>query len=273
MGSSDLIPVKEGNMSQEISYERHVRDGAAWAEVILNRPEKGNALNLPMLDRLAGITEALKGDREVRAVVLRGQGRFFCTGGDIEAWGSMTPHDMGRDWILRGIEVFGKIAALPQPVIAAVTGHALGGGLELALAADLRIALKTARFGNPEVTLGMIPGWMGMSRLAESIGPARARHLLLLGSPITATQAYEWGLVTALAEDENDLAAQLDAWIDRLSSNGPLAMTLVKGVLETLHRDLHAHHASATAQAAGTEDCKEGVRAFIEKRKPVYTHR
>ena len=243
-------------MSWEIVCERHMRDGAAWAEVLLNRPEKGNALNLPMLDRLAEIAERLSRDRDVRAVVLRGQGRFFCTGGDIEAWGSMTQHDMGRDWILRGIEVFGKIATLPQPVVAAITGHALGGGLELALAADLRIALKTARFGNPEVTLGMIPGWMGTSRLAETIGPARARHLLLLGSPISAAQACEWGLVTALAEDENDLAAQLDAWIGRLLSNGPSAMALVKGVLETLHRDLRAHHASAAAQAAGTEDCQ-----------------
>jgi enoyl-CoA hydratase len=138
------------------------------------------------------------------------------------------------------------------------------------MAADLRIAVKKAKFGNPEVTLGMIPGWMGTSRLAESIGLARARHLLLLGSPISAAQAYEWGIVTALAEDEDDLALRLEAWLDRLLSNGPVAMALVKGVVETLHRDLRAHHASATAQAAGTEDCREGVRAFREKRKPVY---
>jgi enoyl-CoA hydratase/carnithine racemase len=105
------------------------------------------------------------------------------------------------------------------------------------------------------------------------IGPARARHLLLLGSPITASQANEWGLVTGLAEDEADLSAQLAVWIGRLSSNGPAAMALVKDLLATLHRNLRAHHASATAQAAGTEDCKEGVRAFIEKRKPVYVNR
>jgi enoyl-CoA hydratase len=260
-------------MEQEILCERHSKEGVSWAEVILNRPEKGNALNLPMLDRLGEITEELRGDRNIRVVVLRAKGRFFCTGGDIEAWGSMTPHAMGRDWILRGIEVFERIANLPQPVIAAMTGHALGGGLELAMAADLRIAVKTAKFGNPEVTLGMIPGWMGTSRLAEMIGPARARHILLLGSPITANQANEWGLVTGLAEDEADLNAQLAAWIERLLSNAPSAMALMKGVLATLHRDLRSHHASAVAQAAGTEDCREGVRAFIEKRKPVYTNR
>jgi enoyl-CoA hydratase/carnithine racemase len=260
-------------MTSEILCERHEKGGRSWADVILNRPEKGNALNLPLLDELAGVADELRRDRDVRVVVLRARGRFFCTGGDIEAWGSMTPQDMARDWIARGIEVFEKIATLPQPVIAAIAGHALGGGLELAMAADLRIAVKKAKFGNPEVTLGMIPGWMGTSRLAELIGLARARHVLLLGSPISAAQAYEWGIVTALAEDEDDLASQLEAWMDRLLSNGPAAMALVKGVVETLHRDLRAHHASATAQAAGTEDCREGVRAFSEKRKPVYRNR
>jgi enoyl-CoA hydratase/carnithine racemase len=260
-------------MGQEILCERHAKDGVAWAEIILNRPEKGNALNRPMLDQLGGIAGELRGERNTRVVVLRATGRFFCTGGDIEAWGSLSPHDMGRDWILRGIEVFEQIANLPQPVIAAINGHALGGGLELAMAADLRIAVKTAKFGNPEVTLGMIPGWMGTSRLAEMIGPARARHILLLGSPITASLANEWGLITGLAEDEADLNARLTAWIERLLSNGPSAMALVKGILANLHEDLRAHHASAVAQAAGTEDCKEGVRAFIEKRKPVYANR
>jgi enoyl-CoA hydratase/carnithine racemase len=119
----------------------------------------------------------------------------------------------------------------------------------------------------------MIPGWMGTSRLAEMIGPARARHILLLASPITAEQASDWGLVTALAEDEADLNAQLDGWLDRLLANGPSAMALIKGLLGTVHRDLREHHASAVAQAAGTEDCREGVRAFIEKRKPVYRNR
>ncbi|MDR2452929.1 MAG: enoyl-CoA hydratase/isomerase family protein, partial [Candidatus Accumulibacter sp.] len=153
-------------MSSEILCERHARDGLSWADVLLNRPEKGNALNLPLLDELAGIADELRRDRDVRVVVLRARGRFFCTGGDIEAWGSMTPQDMARDWIARGIEVFEKIATLPQPVVAAIAGHAIGGGLELAMAADLRIAVKKAKFGNPEVTLGMIPGWMGTSRLA-----------------------------------------------------------------------------------------------------------
>ncbi len=257
-------------MEQEILLTRHDKVGLCWAEITLNRPDKGNALTLPMLECLADIADELRGERDTRAVVLRASGRFFCTGGDIEAWGSLTPHDMGRDWIIRGIEVFEKIATLPQPVIAAINGHTLGGGLELAMAADLRIAVKQAKFGNPEATLGMIPGWMGTTRLAEMIGPARARHLLLLASPIPAAQACDWGLITAIAEDMADLDTQLAAWLDRLLANGPSAMALIKGMLENLHRNLRQHHASAVAQAAATEDCKEGVRAFIEKRKAVY---
>ena len=260
-------------MEQEIVVERRERGGLAWAEIRLNRPNKGNALTMAMLDRLGDIVDEIARDRDTRAVVVRATGRFFCTGGDIEAWGGLSPHDMGRDWILRGIDVFERLARLPQPVIAAITGHALGGGLELAMAADLRIAVKAAKLGCPEATLGMIPGWMGTRRLAELIGPARARHLLLLASPIPAAQACEWGLVTALAEDEADLNAQLEAWLDRLLANGPSALALIKGLLGTMHQDLRQHHASAAAQAAATEDCREGVRAFIEKRKPVFGNR
>jgi enoyl-CoA hydratase/carnithine racemase len=257
-------------MEEQVVVERRERGGLAWAEIRLNRPDKGNALTMPMIDRLGDLVDEIARDRDTRAVVLRATGRFFCTGGDIEAWGSLSPHDMGRDWILRGIDVLDRLATLPQPVVAALTGHALGGGLELAMAADLRIAVKAARLGLPEATLGIIPGWMGTRRLAELIGPARARHLLLLGGPIPAAQAYEWGLVTAVADDEADLNTQLEAWLDRLLANGPSAMALIKGLLGTLHQDLRQHHASAAAQAAGTEDCREGVRAFIEKRKPVF---
>lgn len=256
-----------------ILYTRIERQDAAWAEIVLNRPEKGNALTLPMLGQLAEIVAGIESDRTLRAVVIRARGRFFCTGGDIEAWGALSPQEMARDWILPGIRVFERIAALPQPVIAVLSGHALGGGLELALAADLRIAVRAAKLGVPEATLGMISGWMGVRRLAETIGVARARHMTLLGLPIPAAQALDWGLVTAVAEDAGDLERQLGVWIERLCANGPAAMALIKGLLATMHQDLRHHHASAVAQAAGTEDCKEGVRAFMERRKPLYRNR
>jgi enoyl-CoA hydratase/carnithine racemase len=257
----------------EVLMERLEQGGAAWAEITLNRPEKANALTMPMLQQLDAFARELQADRTVRLVVLRGRGRFFCTGGDIEAWGALEPHEMARDWILPGIDVFTRIATLPQPVIAVLSGHALGGGLELALAADLRIAVRSAKLGTPEVTLGMISGWMGVSRLAETVGLARARHMTLLGTPIAAAQALDWGLVTAVAGDAEDLDKQTAAWRERLCANGPAAMALVKGILGGLHADLRQHHASAVAEAAGTADCREGVRAFIEKRKPEYLNR
>ncbi len=256
-----------------ILYSRIEQDGAAWAEIKLNRPGKGNALTMAMLEQLESILAAIEPDRSLRAVVIRAQGRFFCTGGDIEAWGALSPDDMARGWILPGIRVFDRIASLPQPVIAVLSGHAFGGGLELALAADLRIAVKSAKLGAPEVTLGMISGWMGVRRLAETIGVARALHMTLLGLPITAAQALEWGLVTAVAEDAAGLEQELGVWLSKLRANGPAAMALIKGILATMHQDLSHHHASAVAQAAGTEDCREGVRAFIEKRKPVFRNR
>ena len=256
-----------------ILYTRIEQYDTAWAEITLNRPEKGNALTMPMLERLESIAEGIERDPSLRAVVIRARGRFFCTGGDIEAWGALTPHRMAQSWILPGIRAFERIASLPQPVIAVLSGHALGGGLELALAADLRIAIRPAKLGAPEVTLGMISGWMGVRRLAEVIGVARARHMTLLGLPISAGQALDWGLVTAVAEDAADLELQLAAWLAKLCANGPAAMALIKGILATMHSDLRHQHASAAAEAAGTEDCAEGVRAFLEKRKPVYRNR
>jgi enoyl-CoA hydratase len=248
-------------------------DGTMFAEVVLNRPDKGNALTMPMLLRLAEIVRDLEADREIRAVVLRGRGRFFCTGGDIAAWGALTPRQMAREWIIPGIQVLSAISALPVPVIAVLSGHAIGGGLELAMAADLRIARREAQCSIPEVGLGMVSGWGGIRRLSELIGVARARHMALLGVPITASEALEWGLVTAIADDETGLNAQVDTWLARLCNNSPAGIALTKGILATMHADLREHHASAAAEAAGTEDCREGVRAFLEKRKPIFPNR
>lgn len=256
-------------MEQEIIFTLKEKDGRSFAEITLNRPQKGNALTLAMLDEIESAVKTVEADQSLRVLVLRGSGRFFCTGGDIAAWGSLSPDDMSRHWIMRGIEVIERIAGLPQPVIAVISGHALGGGLELALAADLRLAVRSAKFGAPEVGLGMIAGWGGVRKLAETIGVARARHLTLVGSAIDARQALDWGLVTSLAADAASLEAQLDQLLSRLLSNAPLAMRETKAILATMNLDLRHQHAAAVARVAATTDCQERVRAFREKRPPI----
>jgi len=257
-------------MEKEILFREAERSGARYAEMVLNRPEKGNALNFAILDEMSAFCSRVAGNKDVRAVVIRGNGRFFCTGGDIHAWGGLSANEMGQSWILRGMEVLDQIVSLPQPVIAAMNGHTLGGGLELALAADLRVAVKGAKIGMPEVGLGMIAGWGGVRRLAETVGVAHAREFLLLGAPITAEKAEAWGLVHEVAENVAAMDAQVNAWLDRLVVNAPIAMALTKGLLKTMHAEMRQAFASAAAHAASTEDCKEGVLAFLEKRKPVY---
>jgi enoyl-CoA hydratase len=257
----------------EVLYQERERNGAAWAEITLNRPNKGNALTLPMLDAIDGFVRAVASSRQIRVLVLRGNGRFFSTGGDIEAWGNLTPEEMANRWILRGIEVFESIARLPQPVIAAISGHALGGGLEFALMADLRVAVAEAKLGTPEVGLGMIAGWSGIRRIAEIAGEVRARELTLLGAPISAEKALAWGLLNAVAADREAMGLQVDAWLDKLLSNAPIAMALTKKLLATMHAEMSRDHAEAVAQARATEDCDEGIAAFRAKRKPVFRNR
>lgn len=253
-----------------VLYQEKKRSGGEWAEITLNRPQKGNAITLPMLDEIEGHVRGLKTARNIRALVLRGNGRFFCTGGDIEAWGALTPNAMSNQWALRGIQVLEMIAALPQPVIAAISGHALGGGLELALMADLRVAVKAANLGTPEVGLGMISGWTGVCRLAEIVGVARARELTLLGSPISAERAYDWGLLNALADDADAMELQIVSWLDQIFANSAPAIALTKSLLQAMHADFGLHHAAAAGLARSTEDSGEGIAAFRAKRKPVF---
>ncbi len=254
----------------EVVFEERERNGAGWAEITLNRPGKGNALTLPMLEAIEGMVRRVGESRRIRALVLRGNGRFFSTGGDIEAWGNLTPEEMGSLWIPRGIAVFDAIARLPKPVIAAMQGHALGGGLEFALMADLRVAVAEARLGLPEVGLGMIAGWSGIRRIAETAGVVRAREMTLLGAPISAAKALEWGLVNAVAEDRAGMEAQIEAWLDKLLGNAPVAMALTKQLLASMHAEMGRDHAAAVAEARATADCDEGIAAFREKRRPVF---
>src|ERR671919_1054580 len=176
------------------------RDGAI-VTLTLNRPDKLNAIDGAMLDALDEALGEIEGDREIRAVILTGAGRAFSAGADIKEWTALTPLEFGRSWGLRGHALFDRLAALAPPVIAAINGIAFGGGLELALCADIRIASTAARLGLPEVTIGTIPGWGGTQRLPRLIGAGRAKHMILSGQPVDAARAEAFGLVSEVVEE------------------------------------------------------------------------
>src|SRR6266478_2947625 len=166
------------------------------ARIVLHRPEKLNALDPEMLTALETGLSLLEGRSDIRVVTLQATGeRAFCVGADINAWTALTPLQMWSEWIRHGHRVFSRLIHLRQPVICAIQGLAFGGGLELALACDIRIASESARFAMPEVTLGTVPGWGGTARLPELVGTGRARQMILSGEPIAAATAERWGLI------------------------------------------------------------------------------
>jgi len=243
------------------------------AVVTLHRPEKLNALNPEMLEALRVTFEELKSDPDVRVVILTGAGdRAFVAGADISVLAQMTPLsalEMARS----GQDVLRLIETFPRPVIAAVGGFALGGGCELALACHLRVASENARFGLPEVGLGILPGYGGTVRLARLIGLGKALELTLTGTQIDAHEAERLGLVNsvvprdALLERARELAG-------RILRNGPLAveraLASVYHALEAGTDEALAYEAASFGLLAASADMKEGLSAFLEKRKPTF---
>lgn len=240
---------------------------APVAVVTLNRPDKLNALTPAMLARLESVAAQLERDDRVRVVLLRGEGRAFCVGADIHAWTALQPLQMWRQWIRDGHRVFERIARLPQPVIAAVHGFAYGGGLELALAADLRIASEETAMALPEVTLATVPGWGGTQRLPAAIGAGRAKRMIYTGERIDAATAERWGLVEEIAPaDELDVRARELA--SAIARNSPAAVQLAKHVIDG---GAVALEGLAGALSATTHDAQEGLAAFRERRPPHFT--
>lgn len=242
------------------------------ATVTLNRPEKLNALTMEMVDALAVIAAQLDSDRAVRCVILTGAGeRAFCVGADVNAWSALEPLDMWRLWTRRGHRVFDRWAQLRQPVIAAINGHALGGGLELAAAADLRIARASAQFGLPEVSIATCPGWSGTQRLTRLLGPARVKYLALTGRRISAEDALRTGLVHELAGDEGVMAAAARLARD-ICALAPISVQLTKQLIDAstgVGLD-YALEGMAGALAGCTQDAREGLASFRERRAPSY---
>jgi enoyl-CoA hydratase/carnithine racemase len=237
------------------------RDGQI-ARVILNRPEKLNAIDPDMLARIDAIVGRLDRDPTIRVVLVAGAGgRAFSVGADVNAWAALGPLDMWRAWTREGHRVFDRLARLRQPTIAVIDGFAFGGGLELALACDLRIAAASAEFAQPEVKIGTLPGWAGSRRLPDVIGAARAKQMIFTGARIDAATAERWGLVNEIAA--GDAMERAVAMADEIATNAPISVQLAKMAID-LPGD--AVEAIASALAAASADGREGIAAFREKR-------
>jgi enoyl-CoA hydratase len=240
----------------------------------LNRPDKLNAIDGAMLDALDEALAKIERDREIRAVILTGAGRAFSAGADIKEWTALSPLEFARSWGLRGHALFDRLAALPPPVIAAINGIAFGGGLELALCADIRIAGEQARLGLPEVTIAALPGWGGTQRLPRLVGPGRAKHMILTGQPIDAARAEAWGLVSEVVAAES-LPARARELAAQIAANAPLAVQASKRLIDAAlplapAATLETH---AGALCGGAEDAREGRASFLERRPPRYQGR
>ncbi len=246
------------------------------AYVTINRPDKLNALNAQAKQELVQVFEQIKHDPEIHVVILTGAGeKSFVAGTDIGELAELNA-DTGKLFAMGGQEVFDRIENLGKPVIAAVNGYALGGGCELALACHIRIAAEHAKFGQPEVNLGIIPGYGGTQRLARLIGKGRAMELILTGDQIDAQEALRIGLVNKVVPLV-ELMKTAEAVAQKILSKGQVAVRLalkaVNMTSETTLSDGLALEASLFGVCCGSEDFREGTRAFLEKRKPVFKNR
>lgn len=249
-----------------------LRDGPV-ATITVNRPHVLNALSAVTLDELRRTVLELQRDAAVRVVIITGAGeKAFVAGADITEIASQTATS-GRDLALRGQHVLDLIENLGKPVIAAINGYALGGGCELAMACTLRIAADTARLGQPEINLGLIPGYAGTQRLARLVGAGRALDMLLTGDPISAAEAHRIGLVNRVVPAAS-LMTEVRTLAATLASKPPIA---VRYIIDAVHKGLQMPlaegqmlEATLFGLVAATEDMKEGTRAFLEKRKAEF---
>jgi len=244
------------------------------AVVIINRPEKLNALNKETLTELGQVFNEIENDAEIRGVLITGSGeKAFVAGADILEISSLD-NISGAEFSLEGQEIFNKIEQCSKPVIAAVNGFALGGGCELALACHIRVASDNAKFGLPEVGLGVIPGFGGTQRLSRIIGKGRALEMLMTGNMIDAQEAYRIGLVNKVSSKDTLEQTAMEI-LNTILTKGPYAVSMViHSVNEGMDKKLSTaldEEANLFGQTCSTEDMREGTAAFLEKRKPNFT--
>lgn len=246
-------------------------DGVAW--IVIDRPERRNALNAVVRRELVEALDALRQDDDVRVIVLTGAGeKAFVAGADIGEFAERTP--LQQRAAMEGRRVFDEVASFPKPTIAMINGYALGGGCELAMACDLRIAARSARLGQPEIRLGLIPGGGGTQRLVRLAGSGRALRMILTGDPVDAGEAHRIGLVDEVVDD-GMLAGRTRELARSIAAHSPVALRLAKtAVAAAWEMPLSAGLAlerELFITAFGSNDRREGVNAFLEKRPPRFT--
>jgi enoyl-CoA hydratase len=242
------------------------------ARLTIRRAEKLNALDAEMIDALIPLCRQVE-RAGAFALVLTGDGeKSFCAGGDIAAWSGWSPEAFGRHWVRDGHAAFDALARLSCPVIAVLNGHCLGGGLELAACADLRIAEAHVKLGQPEAGLGIIPGWSGTQRAVRRFGAQAVRRMALMGEVFTADQALALGLVDEVVAKGEGLAAA-DRLVERLQARSPRATELTKMMINAAEGEERERIVEALAGtiAAASPDLAEGLSAFRDKRKPKFT--
>ena len=253
-----------------------ISDQAAIRTIAVNRPDKLNALDSATLDALREAFDAAAADDSVRVVVLTGTGpKAFVAGADIAEMSGLSPAQ-GRDFSLRGSRMMRGIEKMPKPVIAMVNGFALGGGLELAMSCHLRIAADSAKVGQPEINLGLIPGFGGTQRLIRLCGRAAALELCLTGAPIDAARALQIGIVNRVVPS-TELEAETHKLATQLANAAPLAL---RGILDCIDTGGEVgigegleYESAQFGLVFSTDDMREGTTAFLEKRKPAFKGR
>jgi len=257
-------------MIKEVTYENILATVAnGILTITINRPDKLNALNRRTIEEIGVAIEAAASDPSIEGIIFTGSGpKAFVAGADISEFSNVSMED-GRKMSADGHRVFKAIEQCPKPVIAAVNGFALGGGCELAMSCHIRVASENAKFGQPEVNLGLIPGYGGTQRLVQLIGKSKALELLMTADMLNAQDALHFGLVNYVTTADQ-LIPKCEELLNKIRQKSPKAIEEIINTVDAFFTDGingFEYEANAFGKCFGTDDCKEGIQAFLEKRK------